>query len=172
MAVINGGPKWIGVDLDAIVRECHQKTESQQALRRQLELLREIWALFLNAQNDAKAWEQAQSGKRKRDEEDENGEDLERHSQSSQRTTRSQFRPVHSDAKSPSTIPNNDRKPIVNQRRGPGANTELTQTGRRKRALSSNGTTLTERAVLRLGKRQKTADLNMTVRHWVKSVCF
>jgi len=53
MAVINGGPKCIGVDLDAIARECHQKTESQQALRRQLELLREIWALFLNVQNTA-----------------------------------------------------------------------------------------------------------------------
>lgn len=153
MAVINGGPKCIGVDLNVIARECHQKTKSQQALRRQLELLCEIQALFLNAQNDPKAWEQVQSGKRKRDDEDENEEDMERRSQSSQRTTRSQSHSVHSDAKSPSTTLNNYQKPIVNQRRGPGTDTELTQTGCRKRALGSNGTTLTQCAVLRLGKR-------------------
>jgi hypothetical protein len=163
--VINGGPKCIGVDLDALMQESGRTSESQEALKHQLELLRETWALFENAVGDAKDWEQRQ---RKREDDD---EDIDRLSQSSQRTTRSQSRSAHSSTKSKPSTPRNDENTTGGQGR-PGTNVELKQTSHpRKRAPSSSETTLTEGAVLRLGKRQKTANLNAMVRRWVESVC-
>jgi hypothetical protein len=169
LAVINGGPKCAGIDLDAIARASCQTNESREALKRRLELLRETWALFDNVIGDAKDWEQGQRGKRKRDHDD---EDIERFSQSSQRTTRSQSRSTHNSAKSKLSTPQHDGNTTGNQCRGSGIEVELTQTSRaRKRAPSSSGTTLTESAVLRLGKRRKIGDLDTMVRRWAESAC-
>jgi hypothetical protein len=169
LAVINGGPKCAGIDLDAIAQASCQTNESREALKRQLELLRETWALFDNAMGDAKDWEQGQRGKRKRDHDD---EDIERLSQSSQRTTRSQSRSTHSRVKSKLSTPQNDENTTGNRCRGSGIEVELTQISRaRKCAPSSSGTTLTEGAVLRLGKRRKMGDLDTMVRHWAESTC-
>jgi hypothetical protein len=53
-----------------------------------------------------------------------------------------------------------------------GIEVELTLTSRaRKRAPSSSGTTFTEGAVLRLGKRRKIGDLDTMVRRWAESAC-
>ena len=164
--MINGGPKCTGCDLDAIARATCQTIESQQALKRRLELICETWALLENAREDAKKWEMGRTGKRKRERDD---EDIERLSQSSQRTTRSQ-----SSSACGSSGPNyigKDGNETENQRRRSGTNVESTQTCKRKGAPSSSGTTLTEGAVLRLEKRQKAADLNTMVRCWVESAC-
>jgi hypothetical protein len=52
-------------------------SDSQMELKRQLELLRDIWALFENAKEAAKAWEgtereKRREAKRKREENDTN----------------------------------------------------------------------------------------------------
>jgi hypothetical protein len=170
-SMINAGPKCTGLDLDVIARTSCQTNESQEALKRRLELLRETWVLFESAIGDAADWEQGQRGGGRREDDD---EDIERLSQSNQRTTRSQSRSAHSNANSQPPTPHSDRNPTGNQCRGSGtnANFELMQSSRaRKRAPSSSGTSLTEFAVLRLGKRQKTADLDMMVRRWVETSC-
>jgi hypothetical protein len=46
LAVINGGPKCAGADLDFITRECCQTDDSQRALKHRLEFLCETWGAF------------------------------------------------------------------------------------------------------------------------------
>jgi hypothetical protein len=109
---------------------------------------------------NAKDWETEKRGKRKRERDD---EDIERLSQSSQRTTRSQSRSSRGSAGRKSAPARN------------GVNTieigvevlEPTSNRRRHLALANGnghiaqaGATLSEYAVSRLGKRQKTSDLN------------
>lgn len=90
-AVINAGPKCIGLDLHQVARDYHQSetSDSQMELKDQLELLRDIWALFENVKEVAKAWEKIQreeswKKKRKRDKDDTDTYSM--------RTTRSQSR--------------------------------------------------------------------------------
>jgi hypothetical protein len=71
-AVINAGPKSTGLDLDRIALHYHKSepSDSQRELKRQLELLCDIWALFENAREAANAWggkerEERQKNKRK-----------------------------------------------------------------------------------------------------------
>jgi len=98
--------------------------------------------------------------------------EIERLSQSSQRTTRSQSRSTHSSVKSKLSTPQNDENTTGNRCRGSGIEVELTQISRaRKCAPSSSGTTLTEGAVLRLGKQRKMGDLDTMVRRWAESTC-
>jgi hypothetical protein len=145
-AAINGGPKCAGTDLDAITLDFCQSRDSRPALKRRLELLCEIWEIFQNAEADANNWEWGKRGKRKREQDD---EDIERLTQSSRRTTRSQSRLSQNPT---------------------GDNVKLFGSRKRKAAPSLSGTTLTERAVFRLSKRQKTSDFRTLVKHWVESI--
>lgn len=170
-AVINAGPKCAGADLAAIVQACRQTNEDRQALKDLLELLCETWNLFEDARANAKDWEKEKRGKRKREHDD---EDIERLSQSSQRTTRSQSR---SSRGSPGRMSAPARKGVDSTRdwcRGSRTNIEQTQgSGIRKRKWThtSRGATLSEYAVLHLGKRQKTEELDRMVKRWVESAC-
>jgi hypothetical protein len=147
-AAINGGPKCAGADLDAITLDYCQSSDSRPALKRRLELLCEIWKLFQNAKEDASSWERGLRGKRKREQED---EDIERLTQSNQCITRLQL----------PQGPTGDNN--VKRIRTSGSR-------KRKAALSFSGTTLTERAVFHLGKRQKTSDFHTMVKHWAESI--
>jgi hypothetical protein len=168
--VINAGLKCAGADLDAIALDYYQQQtdQSQQALKHRLILLCETWALFENAKDDAKAWEVAKRGKRKRDHDD---DDIERLSQMSKRITRSQ-----SQLQSTLGSPRARSAPSCSggQSRQSGTKNEPKQpsgTRKRKEAPSSSVATLTEDAVSRLGKRRKVVDLNVIVRRWVESAC-
>ena len=93
-AVINAGPKCVGLDLDRVALDYHrsERNNSQRELKRQLELLCNIWALFENEKEAANAWggnerEERQKKKRKRDE-----DDVDTSSLTTKRTTRSQTR--------------------------------------------------------------------------------
>src|SRR6202790_4997671 len=93
-AVINAGPKCIDLDPDQVALDYHQSemSNSQMELKRQLELLRDIWALFENVKEAAKAWEGTErekrwKAKRKREENDTNTCSL-----TTRCTTRSQSR--------------------------------------------------------------------------------
>jgi hypothetical protein len=154
-AVINAGPKCKRHHINQIVREyCLQQTsEFRKELEERLALLCNTWALFEDAKKDAKVWEVEKRGKRKRDRDD---EDIENLSRGSKRTTRSQARSAQ-DGTPKSDLPSNkarDKPPL------PGA---------RKRKLSSSlcGAALTDDAVLHLEKRQKRIDLRTRVRRWV-----
>lgn len=148
-AAINGGPKCAGTDLDTLTLDYCQSSDSCPALKRRLELLCEIWEIFLNAKEDASNWERGKMGKRKREEED---EDIERLTQSSRRTTRSQSR-------------------ISQGPTGDNAKHIHTSCSRKRKAVpSSSGRTLTERAVFHLSKRQKTSDFRTTVKYWAESI--
>jgi len=143
-SVINAGPKCMGTDLDAITLGYCESDDSRPTLKRRLELLCEIWELFQDTKEDASSWQRDKSGKRTREQED---ADIERLTQSSQRTTRSQSRASQ----------------------GPTGN-RMKRSRKRKASPSLCGSTLTERAVLHLTKRQKTSDFRTTVKHWVESM--
>jgi hypothetical protein len=63
---INGGPKCAGTDLDAITLDYCNSSDSRVALKRRLELLCEIWKLFLDAKEDAINWQRDKRGKSER----------------------------------------------------------------------------------------------------------
>jgi hypothetical protein len=170
-AVINAGLKCAGADLGVIAQACCQTNESQQALKDRLELLCETWNLFEDAKANTKDWEKEKRGKSQRERDD---GDIERLSQSSQCTTRSQSRSSRGSAGRKSA----PARKVVNTTgdRCGGSRTNIEQTpasGTRKRqwTRSSSGTTLSEYAVSRLGQRQKTSDLNGMVKRWVESAC-
>jgi septal ring factor EnvC (AmiA/AmiB activator) len=92
LVTVGAGPKCINLDLNQVALDYHQSemSDSQMELKRQLELLRDIWALFENAKEAAKAWEETEKeerrkAKRKREENDTNTYSL-----TTKRTTRSQ----------------------------------------------------------------------------------
>jgi hypothetical protein len=97
-AAINGGPKCTGTDLDAIALDYCRSIDSRAALKRRLELLSEIWAIFENAKEDAKHRERGTRGKRKRERDD---EDIERLTQSSQALRGRNLIPHRVNAESP-----------------------------------------------------------------------
>lgn len=142
-SLINAGPKCMGADLDAITLGYCESADSRPALKYRLELLCEIWKLFQDSMENASSWQRDKLGKRTREQED---EDIERLTQSSLRTTRSQSRTSQ----------------------GPTGNS-MKRSRKRKASPSLYGTTLTERAVLRLTKRQKASDFHTMVKHWVES---
>jgi hypothetical protein len=150
-AAINGGPKCTGTDLDTITLDYCPSSDSRRALKHRLELLCEIWELFQNAKEDANKWERGMKGKRKREQED---EDIERLTQSSRRTARSQSRM--------SQDPTGDNTIVMHP----------SQAGSRKRKAASSLrlTTLTKRAVSHLSKRQKTSDFHMKIKYWAESI--
>jgi hypothetical protein len=59
-AIINAGPKCVGLDIAKLTFDYHESEacESQRALKAELELLRDTWALFEDAADAAKAWEE------------------------------------------------------------------------------------------------------------------
>jgi hypothetical protein len=149
-AAINGGPKCADADLDALTFDYCQSSDSRPALKRRLELLREIWQIFQNAKEEASNWDQGKRGKRKREQED---EDIERLTQSTRRTTRSQSRI------SQGPTGNNVKQHI-----------HTSGSHKRKAVPSSSGKTLTERAVFHLSKRQITSDFHTAIKRWAKSI--
>ena len=56
--VINAGLKCVGLDLDQVALDYHESetSDSQRELKRQLQLLCNIWALFENTKEAANAW--------------------------------------------------------------------------------------------------------------------
>src|SRR5882762_3199381 len=170
-AVINAGPKCVGLNLDRVALDYHESemSDSQRELKRQLELLGNIWALFENAKEAANAWgrkEREERRKRKRDE-----DDVDTSSLSTKRTTRSQTRTAnggHDGPPSPS-------QPGSRASRQPGRSNTNRRSSRvaskrkRRSGSSTSGATLTETAVWHLCKRQKMTDPNTTVKSWVQS---
>lgn len=140
--------------------------ESQRQLKQQLELLRDTWALFQDAEDEAKAWEERARGakrKRKRNDDDDN---IDTSSQTTKRTTRSQYS-GHGNQPSPSR-----RGSHPSGQHSAGSDkqpTPVSDTRKRKRGSCSNGATLTKTAVWHLCKRQKIANLNTMVERWVES---
>jgi hypothetical protein len=57
-AVINAGPKCVGLDLDQVALDYYQSEMSNSQM--ELKLLCDIWALFENVKEAAKAWEEAE----------------------------------------------------------------------------------------------------------------
>jgi hypothetical protein len=90
LLVLNGGPKLdrFRDNLDAIALTYHEdmRGEAQDATTERLTLLLKTWDLIMGAKDDARKWQESQTGKRKRDKDD---DDIERLSQKTGRTTRS-----------------------------------------------------------------------------------
>jgi hypothetical protein len=171
-AVINAGPKCVDLDLDRIALDYHESetSDSQRELKRQLELLCDIWALFENATEAANAWgekerEERRKRKRKRDE-----DDMDTSSLTTKRTTRSQTRTANGglgDLPSPQPGSRASRQPG-------GSNTDrrssrVASKRKRKSGSSRSGATLTETAIWHLCKRQKMTDPNTTITRWAES---
>jgi hypothetical protein len=74
LAVINGGPKLAGLDLDAISSMYHQQesNETQIAIKERLTLLCSIWGLFVGVKDLAKEWENERRGKKRKKDQDDN----------------------------------------------------------------------------------------------------
>jgi hypothetical protein len=141
-------------------------------LKRQLELLRDIWALFENVKEAAKAWEGTErekrwKAKRKREENDTNTCSL-----TTRCTTRSQSRSANGGHDGPPS-PSQSGSCACTQPGGSDMHKRSTRVAnKRKRKLGSSslsGATLTETAMQHLSKRQKIADSNTMVMQWVES---
>jgi len=172
--VINAGPKCIDLDLDQVALDYHQSemSDSQRELKRQLELLRDIWALFENAKEAAKAWEEREREERRKKKRRRDEEDTETYSLTIKRTTRSQSSRSANAGHGGSPTPS---RPGSRASRQPGGSNTHKQSSRvdnkrkRKSASSTSGATLTEDAVWHLCKRQKSTDPNTMVKRWVES---
>jgi hypothetical protein len=164
----------VGLDLDRVALDYHKSetSDSQRELKRQLELLCDIWALFENARDAANVWggkerEERQKKKRKRDE-----DDVDTSSLTTKRTTRSQTRTANGGHDGP---PSPSQSGSGTSKKPRGSNTHrrssrVANKRKRKSGLSSiSGATLTETAVWHLCKRQKTTDPNTTIERWVES---
>ena len=170
--VINAGPKCVGLDLDQVALDYHESetSDSQRELKRQLQLLCNIWALFENAKEAANAWgvkerEERRKRKRKRDE-----DDMDTSSLTTKRTTRSQTRTVNGGHDSPPS-PSQPGSRASRQPGGSNTNRQSSRVARkrkRKWGSSTSGATLTETAVWHLCKRQKMTDPNTTITRWVE----
>ena len=150
-------------------------SDSQMELKRQLKLLRDIWALFQNVKEAAKAWEEMERDRRRKVKRKHEENDTDTYSLATSRTTRSQSRSANG---------GHDGPPSPSQRSGSRARTQPEGSdthkrsawvaNKRKRKLGSSslsGATLTATAMRHLSKRQKIADLNTTVMQWVESTC-
>ena len=175
-AVINAGPKCIDLDLDQIALDYHQSemSGSQMELKLQLELLRDIWALFENAKEAAKAWEETEREKRRKAKRKREENDTDTYSLTTRRTTRSQSRSANGGHDDPPR-PSQSGSRACTQPGGSDTHKRSTRVAnKRKQKLGSSslsGATLTETAMRHLSKRQKIADLNTTVMQWVESTC-
>jgi hypothetical protein len=132
-------------DLEVIAADRCKSSVARGSLKRQLEMVSEIWEIIQGAKEDAKKWESQSRGKRKREIED---EDIERLSRSSGQSTRSRSRASR------------------------GVGQEKVEVGssrsqKRKAACSLSRTMLTESAVLRLSKQQRRSDVGTKVKEWV-----
>lgn len=89
---INGGMKLAGADVDEITNlYCQDESiRSKDDIKPRLEGLKEIWEIILSARKKSEEWGKSFSGKTRREKDN---EDLDRLSQLSRRTTRSQYRP-------------------------------------------------------------------------------
>jgi len=92
LAVINGGPKLLGLDLGAISSRYHRKEriETRLATKKRLTLLRSIWDLFMGVKDLAKQWENENKEQKRMWDQD---GDIVRLSQRTDRTTRSISKP-------------------------------------------------------------------------------
>lgn len=143
-AVINGGPTCMDQDLEVIAADRCKSSVARGSLKRQLEMVSEIWEIIQGAKEDAKKWESQSRGKRKREIED---EDIERLSRSSGQSTRSRSRASR-----------------VGQEK---VEVRSLRSQKRKAACSLSRTMLTESAVLRLSKQQRRSDVGTKVKEWV-----
>lgn len=143
-------------------------------LKRQLELLRNIWALFENAKEAAKAWEETEREKRRKAKRKREENDTDTYSLTTRRTTRSHSRSANGSHDGPPS-PSQSGSRVRTQPGGSDTHKQSTRVAnKRKRKLGSSslsGATLTETAMRHLSKRQKIADLNTTVMRWVGLTC-
>jgi hypothetical protein len=143
-------------------------------LKHQLGLLRDIWALFENAKEAAKALEETEREKRRKAKRKREENDTDTYSLTTRRTTRSQSRSANGGYNGPPSSSHSDSRACT-QPGGSDTHKRSTQVAnKRKRKLGSSslsGAMLTETAMQHLSKRQKTADLNTTVIQWVESTC-
>jgi len=175
-AVLNAGPKCVDLNLDQVALDYYQSetSDSYVELKGQLELSRDTWALFENAQEAAKVWEEIEREERRKKKRKRDDDDMDTSSLTSKRTTRSQPHSAHdSYASQPSPSHTGSR---ASKGRPRGSNTYKQSTGvtikqKRKLGSSSSEETLTESAVWHLCKRQKTTDPHTMVKYWVESTC-
>ena len=89
LAVINGGPKLAGLDLEAVSLTYHGENGNETdiaATRERLTLLRSIWGLITGAKEAAEKWENESRVKKRKHDQD--GDDvLDTYSQTTRRTT-------------------------------------------------------------------------------------
>jgi hypothetical protein len=172
--VINAGPKCIGLDLNKIALDYHQSetSDSHRELKLQLELLRDTWALFENAKEAAKAWEEKERDGRKKQKRKRDEDDIDTSSMTTKRTTRSQSRSAKGGYENRPGPSRPGSQASKDRSEGSYANTQPKRRStirKRKRGNSSNEATLTEAAVLHLSKRKRMPDSNTAVKRWVKS---
>jgi hypothetical protein len=170
-AIINAGPKCVGLDLGKVALDYYgsEPCESQRELKRQLELLRDTRALFEDAADAAKAWEERERDAKRKRKRDDDGMDTA--SRTTRRTRRSQYSANDEEGSQPS--PSHPGSGASKQRSA-GTNTgkqptQTSNTRKRKHGSSFSGVTLAEATVSHLYKRQKRDDLNTTVMRWAKS---
>ena len=102
LAVINGGPKLVGLDLEAISLMYHGENGSLSktdlaATTERLTLLNKIWGLITGATEAAEKWEDECRGKkRKRDPDDDNHE-VDTSAQRTRPNTRSSMKSIQSE---------------------------------------------------------------------------
>jgi hypothetical protein len=90
-AVINAGPRCVELDLGQVALDYRQseKSDSMRELKCQLKLLCDIWALFENAKDAAKAWEETQREERRKEKMKRDEDETDTYSPSTKRSTRS-----------------------------------------------------------------------------------
>jgi len=153
LVAINGGPKLIDQKLNELAAEYGGSSDSQDDIKSRLETLERIWKIIQEARDDSVGWAEAISGKRKRDWDD---EDMERLSQSTRRTTRSQGRGREDAAGDEAT-----HRPSPNVLAGKVP---------KKRKHNSGEPKLTETAVYRHNKNHYFSQLHSRVKRWIESI--
>jgi hypothetical protein len=134
-------------------------------LKCQLKLLRDIWALFENAKEAAKAWEETEREKRWKAKRKREENDTDTYSLATSRTTRSQSRSANGGHDGP-PCPSQSGSCACTQPGGSDTHKRSTRVANKRKRVP-----LTETAMRHLSKRQKIVDLNTTVIQWVELTC-
>lgn len=159
-AIVNGAQKFEEGQVEAIASVYTDQTHRRDIVDR-LRLLCEIWGLITGAREDAKKWVESRRKKRRRSKDE---EDIKSLSATSSRNSRSKT----SSTCGPSRDPSHFEQLCEHQTREMG--TPKNESRKRKFFSTSSETILTEKAVVSLGKRQKTMDSDEAIRHWVAKV--
>ena len=180
LAVINAGQKLDGMDLQKVAQdywsaesgeneESEEMHENVNKLRRQLELLRDIWQWICNAEGDAAQWRSGHMGKQDGDQFSGPGSS-ERSRKRSRRRSRNDT-DISGNEFNPSSHPFTPQIPTTSNSMPPSSGVtidkqqQLLQRGAKRGSTAS----LTEETLSRLGKRSKTAN-EERVMQWAVSI--